>query len=232
MKQLVVVALAVLCGSLYLACSSESEEEQGSDCISRCEAIAANCGLDASKCPDQCPTMTEKQLSCMETTNCNSEAYNACVQGGGGGEDVVETREDTTEQPGEDTTVEEQAGSNCTEDCEDNFEYCDETLGECVNCLDDGHCSTAYDGPVCIFKGTEDAVCGCDTSGECTGHPSGPTCHGQHACSCADDFECSESAQGTACVVVFADIGLSQCGCNDASVDCPAGMACLANKCM
>ena len=221
------LVLTALTG-LYAGCSSsggsDSPEGPGETCVERCEAIAQQCGNNPGQCPTICQTATEQELSCMETTNCDSAAYQTCVNAapaediGGGGQDLGR-------QPGEDLSAQP-----CSEECD--FSYCDEALGECVNCLDNSHCTDAYDGPTCIFPGTIDATCGCDTSAECTGHPSGGTCHDQYACSCSDDFECANSGQGSRCVSVLPAVGLSQCGCEDAATDCAAGLSCLSNKCM
>lgn len=124
------------------------------------------------------------------------------------------------------------AATGCNPPCA-SFEHCDKTLNECVTCLEDAHCASAYDGPVCISAGTKNASCGCNTGAQCTGHPSGNLCNQyQHACSCAGHAECKNSSQGSRCIDVLPSVGLYQCGC-DTLADCPTGTtACSTHRCL
>ena len=228
---LVLVLTLMACGSED---SDDNKQGEGKTCLERCQAIASNCSINPADCPTMCDLMTEKELHCMEATNCNPEAYQSCLKESVVTDDVV--TEDVVRRQFDVESEEDlpfgtdESGQGCDDECD--FEYCDESLGECVACLQDEHCDTAYNGPVCLFQGFLDATCGCESVGDCSGHPSGETCHSQKACSCSDDLDCEASSQGTRCVSVISDLGLSQCGCEDAALDCPTGMQCLGSKCM
>lgn len=224
-------SVLIVFGVALAGCSGDSDDpkdEQVAGCLERCKVIAASCSLDVAQCPNMCDQVTEKELSCMESTGCNSAQYEACINPGNA-EDIKQQQPDTVS--GDDVTqAEEGRAGGCAEDC--GFDHCDEDLAECVSCVENGHCSSAYNGPLCLFQGTIDATCGCETAGDCAGHPSGEICHDQKACSCTNDSDCALSNQGTKCVSVLPAVGLSQCGCEDADMDCPFGLSCLSNKCM
>ena len=233
------VAAVTLCLG---ACGSDSSGTAtpgaASGCQQRCAAVAANCGMNPADCTSMCAQVTETELKCMETTNCDTMAYDACVAAGGSagadsaGGGGTSDRGVSGFDPGSSASTDPGAsGSACKPEC-DSFDYCDESIGACVGCLESAHCEAAFNGPECVLKGTKEATCGCENDGHCNGHPSGPTCHSQRACSCSGEGDCAMSGSGSRCVDVIAGVGLRQCGCSDAMTDCGPGQSCLGNKCM
>ncbi|MFO0570423.1 MAG: hypothetical protein U0263_32570 [Polyangiaceae bacterium] len=85
---------AVLCLLAGTACSSGDSSSSGGggggntaplDCSARCAAVAAECALDPNECGGVCGSVSEKELGCMESSHCNSAAYEGCLGQGSGG---------------------------------------------------------------------------------------------------------------------------------------------------
>jgi hypothetical protein len=58
------------------------------DCVPRCSAVASACAQPSSQCAAQCGSLTEVQLTCLESAGCEPGAIKKCLAGGTGGTDA------------------------------------------------------------------------------------------------------------------------------------------------
>lgn len=82
--------------SIAIACSSSESSSSGgdgsggdgsgsqaaSDCVDRCTALAQRCQQPADACAQQCQSLTESQLTCLERAPCDIGDVRKCLKDG------------------------------------------------------------------------------------------------------------------------------------------------------
>jgi hypothetical protein len=179
LKLRVGLAVALLAWS---ACSdSDGDEKKGPvNCMQRCEAIAKNCQFDPADCSTTCSKMTEKELACMEKSNCDDAAYKDCLnaspdggaQSDTGGASADQGAKSDTSKPAPDgvkcgdTTC--AAGKICCDGDAPGSATCVDDSSKCASrwaeCDGDEDCKSGWS---CCMEGTKTQNFKCQPSSAC-----------------------------------------------------------------
>lgn len=62
--------------------SGAGSQTGGKTCEARCQAAGAKCNQDVALCPSICKTITDVELDCLESSNCDQNDYETCVAEG------------------------------------------------------------------------------------------------------------------------------------------------------